>query len=113
MIISAKPTYKLIKDHIQINGLVFKNHEDIFCYMFHNDKDVILEVNDWLLETFPAYYGMIEYGETTDLDGLYNSKRKYYAQIPIFLPKKNKPIRLTGDFVVIDIENTEDEENEL
>ena len=46
--------------------------------------DVIMDINDWLLESFPAYYGMINYGKADDLDGLYNTKRKYYISIAIY-----------------------------
>ena len=90
MIISMKPTYKLIKDHVQIKGLVFKNHEDTSCYMFHNDYDTIHEILDWLLETFPKCHDMIWWGHLRDLDGLYDVKRKYFVQMAIYKPKKNK-----------------------
>ena len=79
-----EPKYEIIKDNVNIDGLVIKNWENTVGYMFHNNMDVIMDINDWLLESFPAYYGMINYGKADDLDGLYNTKRKYYISIAIY-----------------------------
>ena len=78
------PKYNLIKDNVNTSGLIVKNWKDTTCYMFHNDMDVIMDINDWLLELFPAYYGMISYGNADDTDGVYNTKRKYYISIAIY-----------------------------
>ena len=69
--------------------LEFFNFEDNMMYMFHNDQEVIQVVYDWLLELFPAYAGMIDYGATKGLEvTMSGSRPSYYASIPIYPEKE-------------------------
>lgn len=69
--------------------LEFFNFEDNMMYMFHNDQEVIQDVNDWLLELFPAYVGMIDYGTTNGLEvKMSRCRPSYFASIPIYPEKE-------------------------
>lgn len=63
----------------------FFNFEDNMMYIFSNYHEMVLCINDWLLETYPAHAGMIDYGATKDLEvTMASSRPSYYISIPIY-----------------------------
>ena len=84
-----KQTFNVIKNLImntEDNGWCeYFNFEDNMMYIFHNNQDVIQDINALLLEEYPSYAGMIDYGATKGLEvTMSGSRPRYYASIPIY-----------------------------
>ena len=82
----TKPTFKLLNGSIEMFGVEVINFDDTFCYMFTDSSEAINALNDWLLETFPSYYGMISQGQTYELESIPKgvTNRNLYISIAIY-----------------------------
>ena len=75
-----KPTFSKIKKALYGNSFQFEivNFDDTTCYMFMNSRDLRYSINDWLLESFPSFYGTIKQGNSNEFEYV-QSKYKYYT----------------------------------
>jgi hypothetical protein len=80
-----KPTFNKIKKALDGNSfqLEIVNFSDTICYMFMNSRDLRYSINDWLLESFPSFYGTIKQGNSNEFEYV-QSKYKYYIGIDIY-----------------------------
>ena len=83
-----KPNMKFIKDMIEIKGLDILNWENNTCYMLHKELDAIMDINNYLLDVFPLYYGVIDRGNVKQLEEIFPcyplDDFRYYISIPIY-----------------------------
>ena len=86
-----KLTEKLLRKHLQIEGLTFTTLQCLvgtsFCKMEHDFKEAINDVNDWLLEHFPCRVFDITQGKGYVDDNL-NESDKYYLCVTLDKEKK-------------------------
>ena len=89
-----KPTLKWINENIQVTGLSITIDDNSigsqFVTMTHADEDVISEINDCLLDNFPAYYDHISYGSCDDADMEVNG---YYLKVTVWTDNGHKTLK--------------------